>query len=68
MKFNYDSVAVGAQVMNGKVEYYREFAVKGRIVYTVKLTEAEFNTAMAEFNTTVDQIAKEASNEQLPRT
>lgn len=60
MKFKYDSVALGAQVINGRVEYYKEFAVKGRIVYTIKLTESEFNTAMTEFNTTVDQIAKEA--------
>lgn len=38
MKIAYNSVNYGAHVNNGKVEYYKEYSINGRIVYIVGIT------------------------------
>lgn len=38
MTVNYDSVAYCATVHNGKVKYYEEYSLNGRVVYTVNIT------------------------------
>ena len=43
MTIQYDSVAYGAIVIHGSVRYYKEHASNGRIVYTVYITEKQYN-------------------------
>ena len=43
MKIQYDSVGCGATVINGCVRYYMEYSSNGRIVYTVFITERQYN-------------------------
>ena len=38
MTIHYDSVAYGSTVCNGKVNYYEEYSLDGRVVYTVNIT------------------------------
>ena len=39
----YDNMAYSANVKNGKVEYNQEYEREGKIVYTRKISEQEFN-------------------------
>lgn len=43
MNIQCDSVAYGAIVIDGCVRYYREYSHNGRIVYTVYITEKQYN-------------------------
>ena len=46
MSIQYDSMACGAVVIRGRVRYYREYASNGRIIYTVYITENQYNEFM----------------------
>lgn len=43
MTIQCDSEAYGAIVVRGRVRYYKEYSVNGRIVYTVYITEKQYN-------------------------
>ena len=43
MTIQYDSIACGAIVIRGHVRYYKEYSSNGRIVYTVYITEKQYN-------------------------
>lgn len=46
MTIKYDSVAYGANVCNGKVEYYKEYSLNGRVVYTLGITYKDYINAI----------------------
>lgn len=45
MTIHYDSVAYVANVHKGKVEYYEEYSLNGRIVLTVGITYKDYIAA-----------------------
>jgi hypothetical protein len=42
MVAQYDEIALCAQVQDGKVKYYKEYALNGRLVWTECIPYAEF--------------------------
>lgn len=50
MTIKYDSVAYGSNVYNGKVEYYEEYSLNGRIVFTVGITYKAYIEAIGGLN------------------
>ena len=48
MTIQYDSFAYGATVINGRVRYYKEYARNKRIIYTVYITEQQYNDYIKE--------------------
>jgi len=48
MPIQYDSFAYGATVIHGRVRYYKEYARNKRIIYTVYITEQQYNDYIKE--------------------
>jgi len=43
MTIQYDSIAYGATVINGRIRYYKEYALNKRIICTEYITERQYN-------------------------